>query len=98
MTFGRYSLWGFGVHGETMDLRVKLGIPSRAMDGIPVPLPERNDGAQRLMPGQGAEPEGVNADQKVLSKTPMRKDTTALGGGRNPHLPRCLALPGMDHR
>ncbi|MET3919587.1 NADPH-dependent ferric siderophore reductase [Arthrobacter sp. UYEF20] len=40
ITFGGYSLRGFGVHGSTLDLRVKLMIPSLAADGTQVPLPE----------------------------------------------------------
>ena len=39
VTFGGYSLRGFGVHGETLDLRVKLMIPSLAGDGTQLPLP-----------------------------------------------------------
>lgn len=39
ITFGGYSLRDFGVHGETLDLRVKLMIPSLAEDGSPLPLP-----------------------------------------------------------
>lgn len=40
ITFGGYSLRQFGVHGSTLDLRIKLMIPSRAPDGTDVPLPE----------------------------------------------------------
>lgn len=40
ITFGGYSLRDFGVHGGTLDLRVKLMIPSLAADGTPLPLPE----------------------------------------------------------
>lgn len=39
ITFGGYSLRDFGVHGDTLDLRVKLLIPSLAPDGSPLPLP-----------------------------------------------------------
>jgi iron complex transport system ATP-binding protein len=39
ITFGGYSLRDFGVHGDTMDLRIKLMIPSLAGDGTPLPLP-----------------------------------------------------------
>lgn len=39
VTFGGYSLRGFGVHGETLDLRVKLMIPSLAEDSTQLPLP-----------------------------------------------------------
>jgi iron complex transport system ATP-binding protein len=39
ITFGGYSLRDFGVHGETLDLRVKLMIPSLAADGTALPLP-----------------------------------------------------------
>jgi iron complex transport system ATP-binding protein len=39
ITFGGYSLRDFGVHGDTMDLRIKLMIPSLAADGTPLPLP-----------------------------------------------------------
>ncbi|MDE8589394.1 siderophore-interacting protein [Arthrobacter sp. NQ4] len=39
ITFGGYSLRDFGVHGHTLDLRVKLVIPSRAPDGTPLPVP-----------------------------------------------------------
>jgi len=37
--FGGYSLRDFGVHGGTLDLRVKLMIPSLAEDGTQLPLP-----------------------------------------------------------
>jgi iron complex transport system ATP-binding protein len=40
ITLGGYSLRSFGVHGSTLDLRVKLMIPSQAADGTAVPLPE----------------------------------------------------------
>ncbi|MDQ0848538.1 iron complex transport system ATP-binding protein [Arthrobacter sp. B3I9] len=40
ITFGGYSLRDFGVHGNTLDLRIKLMIPSLAKDGHPLPLPE----------------------------------------------------------
>ena len=39
VTFGGYSLRDFGVHGETLDLRIKLMIPSLAPDGTQLPLP-----------------------------------------------------------
>lgn len=39
VTFGGYSLRDFGVHGDTLDLRIKLLIPSLAADGTPLPLP-----------------------------------------------------------
>lgn len=39
ITFGGYSLRDFGVHGETLDLRVKLMIPSLGADGSALPLP-----------------------------------------------------------
>lgn len=39
VTFGGYSLRDFGVHGDTMDLRIKLMIPSLADDGTRLPLP-----------------------------------------------------------
>jgi len=42
ITFGGYSLRGFGVHGDTLDLRIKLLIPSRAADGTELPLPAFN--------------------------------------------------------
>ena len=42
ITFGGYSLRGFGVHGDTLDLRIKLLIPSRAADGTDLPLPAFN--------------------------------------------------------
>ena len=40
ITFGGYSLRDFGVHGNTLDLRIKLMIPSLAADGSALPLPE----------------------------------------------------------
>ena len=40
VTFGGYSLRDFGVHGDTLDLRIKLMIPSLAADGTALPLPE----------------------------------------------------------
>jgi iron complex transport system ATP-binding protein len=40
ITFGGYSLRGFGVHGNTLDLRIKLMIPSLTADGSALPLPE----------------------------------------------------------
>jgi iron complex transport system ATP-binding protein len=39
ITFGGYSLRDFGVHGGTLDLRIKLMIPSLAADGTQIPLP-----------------------------------------------------------
>ncbi|MGK3650526.1 siderophore-interacting protein [Pseudarthrobacter enclensis] len=39
ITFGGYCLRDFGVHGDTLDLRIKLMIPSLAADGTPIPLP-----------------------------------------------------------
>lgn len=39
ITFGGYSLRDFGVHGDTLDLRIKLVIPSLAADGTSLPLP-----------------------------------------------------------
>jgi iron complex transport system ATP-binding protein len=39
ITFGGYSLRDCGVHGDTMDLRIKLMIPSLAEGGTPLPLP-----------------------------------------------------------
>lgn len=39
ITFGGYSLRDFGVHGDTLDLRIKLLIPSLAGDGTQLPLP-----------------------------------------------------------
>lgn len=42
ITFGGYSLRGFGVHGDTLDLRIKLLIPSVAADGTELPLPALN--------------------------------------------------------
>ncbi len=40
VTFGGYSLRDFGVAGETLDLRIKIMIPSRDADGRQLPLPE----------------------------------------------------------
>lgn len=40
ITFGGYSLRDFGVHGNTLDLRIKLVLPSLAGDGSALPLPE----------------------------------------------------------
>ena len=42
ITFGGYALRDFGVHGDTLDLRIKLMIPSLAADGTPLPLPVFN--------------------------------------------------------
>jgi iron complex transport system ATP-binding protein len=39
ITFGGYSLRDFGVNGDTLDLRIKLMIPSLAEDGTQLPLP-----------------------------------------------------------
>ncbi|WP_163166371.1 siderophore-interacting protein [Arthrobacter sp. Alg241-R88] len=39
ITFGGYSLRDFGVNGDTLDLRIKLMIPSLAADGTELPLP-----------------------------------------------------------
>jgi iron complex transport system ATP-binding protein len=39
ITFGGYSLRNFGVHGKTLDLRIKVVIPSLAEDGTPLPVP-----------------------------------------------------------
>ncbi|KRE78979.1 siderophore-interacting protein [Arthrobacter sp. Soil762] len=39
ITFGGYSLRDFGVNGDTLDLRIKLMIPSLASDGTKLPLP-----------------------------------------------------------
>lgn len=39
ITFGGYSLRDFGVAGDTLDLRVKLMIPSFDADGNVIPLP-----------------------------------------------------------
>ena len=39
ITFGGYSLRDFGVHGDTMDLRIKLMIPYLDEDGTRLPLP-----------------------------------------------------------
>ncbi len=44
ITFGGYCLRGFGVSGNTLDLRIKLMIPSRDPDGRPLPLPAFNTG------------------------------------------------------
>ena len=40
ITFGGYSLRHFGVHGNTLDLRIKLMIPSRSANGTAIPLPD----------------------------------------------------------
>lgn len=40
VTLGGYSLRNFGVHGSTLDLRIKLMIPSLAADGSALPVPE----------------------------------------------------------
>src|SRR5919112_3942692 len=40
VTFGGYSLRNFGVHGDNLDLRIKLMIPSLAPDGSRLPLPK----------------------------------------------------------
>jgi iron complex transport system ATP-binding protein len=42
ITFGGYCLRGFGVSGDTLDLRIKLMIPSLDADGRPLPLPAFN--------------------------------------------------------
>lgn len=39
ITFGGYTLRDFGVNGDTLDLRIKLMIPSVAADGSEIPLP-----------------------------------------------------------
>lgn len=39
ITFGGYCLRDFGVNGDTLDLRIKLMIPSLAADGTEIPLP-----------------------------------------------------------
>ena len=39
ITFGGYALRDFGVHGDTLDLRIKLLVPSLAADGTGLPLP-----------------------------------------------------------
>lgn len=39
VTFGGYALRNFGVHGSTLDLRVKLMIPSVSEDGDALPPP-----------------------------------------------------------
>ncbi|MGN7201536.1 siderophore-interacting protein [Arthrobacter sp. SAFR-044] len=44
ITFGGYSLRDFGVHSETLDLRIKLLIPSKAPDGAELPLPAFDTG------------------------------------------------------
>lgn len=44
ITFGGYCLRGFGVSGNTLDLRIKLMIPSLDADGRPLPLPSFNTG------------------------------------------------------
>lgn len=44
ITFGGYALRDFGVHGDTLDLRIKLLIPSLAPDGSELPLPVFNTG------------------------------------------------------
>lgn len=44
ITFGGYCLRGFGVSGNTLDLRIKLMIPSLDADGRPLPLPAFNTG------------------------------------------------------
>ncbi|MBB6406744.1 siderophore-interacting protein [Arthrobacter sp. AZCC_0090] len=44
ITFGGYCLRGFGVSGNTLDLRIKLMIPSLDADGHPLPLPAFNMG------------------------------------------------------
>ncbi|WP_284984766.1 siderophore-interacting protein [Arthrobacter sp. efr-133-TYG-118] len=44
ITFGGYCLRGFGVSGNTLDLRIKLVIPSLDADGRPLPLPAFNTG------------------------------------------------------
>lgn len=40
ITLGGRSLQNFGVNGRTLDLRIKLMIPSLAADGTALPLPE----------------------------------------------------------
>ena len=40
VTLGGYSLRNFGVLGNTLDLRIKLMIPSLAPDGTALPLPQ----------------------------------------------------------
>ena len=44
VTFGGYSLRDFGVHGDTLDLRIKLLIPSLSADGTRLPLPAFHTG------------------------------------------------------
>lgn len=44
ITFGGYCLRGFGVSGNTLDLRIKLMIPSLDADGHPLPLPAFHTG------------------------------------------------------
>ncbi|MCZ9883756.1 siderophore-interacting protein [Arthrobacter sp. B2a2-09] len=44
ITFGGYCLRGFGVSGNTLDLRIKLMIPSLDAVGRPLPLPAFNTG------------------------------------------------------
>lgn len=44
ITFGGYCLRGFGVSGDTLDLRIKLMIPSLDGDSRPLPLPAFNTG------------------------------------------------------
>jgi NADPH-dependent ferric siderophore reductase len=39
ITFGGYCLRDFGVNGDTLDLRIKLMIPSLAEEGKEIPLP-----------------------------------------------------------
>lgn len=39
ITFGGYCLRDFGVNGDSLDLRIKLMIPSLAEDGTELPLP-----------------------------------------------------------
>ncbi|MEJ1195554.1 siderophore-interacting protein [Pseudarthrobacter sp. CCNWLW207] len=39
ITFGGYCLRDFGVNGDTLDLRIKLMIPSLGEDGTELPLP-----------------------------------------------------------
>ncbi|HYH77093.1 MAG TPA: siderophore-interacting protein [Arthrobacter sp.] len=39
ITFGGYCLRDFGVNGDTLDLRIKVMIPSLAEDGTELPLP-----------------------------------------------------------
>ncbi|MGO4474006.1 siderophore-interacting protein [Arthrobacter sp. M-10] len=44
ITFGGYCLRGFGVSGNTLDLRIKLMIPSLDAGGHPLPLPAFHTG------------------------------------------------------